>query len=136
MSNTLLKSFLPVLILIISTFGLGFYLGTKYVAYKKAEDSTDQIIQQALENVNSSSSSSSSPVNAINLATTSNPDIFWIKTGTKPECPQTHPVKGKFDSNANVFYLPDNKSYNRVRPDICFASKEFAEIQAGFLVKY
>lgn len=62
--------------------------------------------------------------------------VSWIKSGQNPVCPSTHPIKGTFQSDGGTFYTKDNKTYDRVKPDICFATLEFARDQAGFVQKF
>lgn len=64
------------------------------------------------------------------------PGVYWIKAGESPVCPPEYPIKGRFDNSANVFYTKDSKMYNRVSPDICFATEDFAQNSAGFVRKF
>jgi hypothetical protein len=62
--------------------------------------------------------------------------VFWILPGQKPDCPDTHKLKAKFNtSNSGIFYSPDNKNYGKVTPQLCFATEDFAK-KNGFLKKY
>jgi len=62
--------------------------------------------------------------------------IFWIKPNNPPNCPETHPIKGKVDGSSGLFYTKENKFYTRVVPIICFATEEYAIQTAGFQKKY
>jgi len=63
--------------------------------------------------------------------------VFWILPGKQPVCPETHPVKGAMQtSGVSYFYTSASKQYNRVEPDICFATEAFAQDVAGFVKKY
>lgn len=60
--------------------------------------------------------------------------VFWIKAGESAVCPETHKIKAKFNQGVGFFYTPENKSYNRVKPEFCLATEEYAK-NAGFLKK-
>ncbi len=48
------------------------------------------------------------------------------------DCPKDSPVKGKISKKrGEVYYLAQSKNYDRLKPDICFSTKENAE-KAGF----
>jgi hypothetical protein len=99
-------------------FGGGFWLG--YKAQKPAEAS----VQGAKTIVEKK-------VDALAV-----PGVSWIKAGETPSCPESHPIKGKFDSYTGYFYAPDHKGYDKIKPVICFATEEYASKTAGFLKKY
>lgn len=44
-------------------------------------------------------------------------------------CPADHPIKGNLPSR--IFHLPEQSSYERTNPEICFASESSA-MSAGF----
>jgi hypothetical protein len=56
------------------------------------------------------------------------PDDAVLATG-EAECPAEYPVKGNLPSR--VYHLPDQPSYQRTIPEICFGSEETAQL-AGF----
>lgn len=70
------------------------------------------------------------------VETLSVPGVSWIKAGESPSCPDTHPVKAKFDSYTGYFYTRDHKGYDKIKAMLCFASEDYAENTAGFLKKY
>ena len=78
----------------------------------------------------------SSNVSKTPIATLPVEGVFWIKSGQNPVCPPTHPIKGTFQSDGGSFYTTTNKTYERIKPDICFASLEFAKDQVGFVQKF
>jgi hypothetical protein len=45
------------------------------------------------------------------------------------ECPSDHPIKGNLPSR--IYHLPDQSTYERTEPEICFASEDAARL-AGF----
>ena len=45
------------------------------------------------------------------------------------DCPSDHPIKGNLPSR--IYHLPDQSSYDRTEPEICFASEDAARL-AGF----
>jgi hypothetical protein len=125
---------------ILNYFGYGFlvillFLGGFYFGYKNRDsqinkDSSEQIIIQTPD----LSSSNSKEENSI-LA--KNPDgVFWIKAGQEPICPKEFPIKGRYKDNSQIFYTPESKTYNRVKPDLCFANEDFALKVAGFIKQF
>lgn len=64
------------------------------------------------------------------------PGVVWIKAGEEPKCPSTHPIKGRFDTYTGYYYMPDYKTYDKIKPVVCFATEDFAAKTAGFLKKY
>lgn len=102
----------------LSLFGSGFWVGNK------------------LKNVDASSTSSSPLIIEKKVDAVSVPGVYWIKAGESPVCPETHPIKGKFDNYTGYFYAIDYKTYDKIKPMLCFASEEYASKQAGFLKKY
>lgn len=106
--------------------GLGFFFGTKFEAQKQTQTS-----YSTSKNLLKTDSSISTKVEIKEEA-----GVFWIKAGQSPSCPQSHPVKGTFDTNNGYFYGIDSKMYARVKPDICFASEDFAQNIAGFIKKF
>jgi hypothetical protein len=57
------------------------------------------------------------------------PQDAVLTTGGQRECPPENPIKGNLPSR--IFHLPDQPTYARTIPEICFASEE-AAIAAGF----
>ena len=45
------------------------------------------------------------------------------------DCPSDHPIKGNLPSR--IYHLPDQSTYERTEPEICFASEDAARL-AGF----
>jgi hypothetical protein len=52
------------------------------------------------------------------------PAVAWVEP-TGEVCPTTHPVKAKLSSK--IFHLPGGLSYERTRPDRCYADAAAAE---------
>jgi hypothetical protein len=125
---------LGVSVLVVIIFIFGFYLGYKNRDSKVESTTSNTNTVQA----NPTTISSPEKVDNQNQTTTpSNQGVFWIKVGENPVCPENYPVKGKFDSSSAMFYYTtDNKSYDRVKPDICFTSEDFASNTAGFIKKF
>lgn len=131
MKKTPIYSILLVVFIAIIFFAVGFFFGYKT---KVNNGSTDTATTATSSPANSASSISSTASTTLTNTTT---DVFWIKVGTNPVCPDTHPIKGKFDSStAKFYYTTDNKNYDRVRPDICFTTENFAKDTAGFVKKF
>lgn len=121
-------------VLVVIIFIFGFYLG-----YKNRDSKVETVVSSTLTTqTNSPVQVSSNKTDNQNQTTTpSNQAVFWIKVGENPICPENYPIKGKFDSSsAKFYYTTDNKSYDRVKPDICFTSEDFASNTAGFIKKF
>jgi hypothetical protein len=56
------------------------------------------------------------------------PEDAVLATGGA-ECPSDYPVKGNLPSR--VYHLPDQATYERTIPEVCFGSEETAQL-AGF----
>lgn len=63
------------------------------------------------------------------------PEVYFVAGGGEPECPESHPIKGKLSSTGNIFYAKDHKTYKRVIAEICFNNPEFAKNTAKFTQK-
>ena len=51
----------------------------------------------------------------------------WVPTG--PNCPSAYPIKGNFktsDGSRCIAHAPGDRSYNRTRPEKCYATMEDA----------
>jgi hypothetical protein len=121
-------NYIGLLILAIVVFAVGFYFGTEYTSDSQQKNNhtiNSDDFDRAAETIEKKE------VVALEVE-----GVYWIKAGEEPICPEDHPIKGKFDPTANVFYTKENKSYNRVKPHVCFATEEFAETKAGFIKKY
>jgi hypothetical protein len=110
-------------------FGAGFYFGYKTSDSKNIGDfratKTDiQAIAQTSESV----TKNTPEVKEVD-------GLVFMTPGKKPECPETHKIKGKYDKSTGYFYAPSNKSYEKVVPLICFANEDVA-VSKGFLKKY
>jgi hypothetical protein len=62
--------------------------------------------------------------------------VQWIKPNQDPKCDQDHPVKGNLSNNINNYYTQNHKNYQKITPEICFATEEFARDTAGFIKKF
>jgi hypothetical protein len=62
--------------------------------------------------------------------------VHWLKLNEPPECPKTHPVKGKVNSDGGIYYGLDAKNWARIKPQLCFANEEYAKDKAFFEKKY
>ena len=96
-------------------------------------DSTTKAVENVAKTIANSAQANSSS-NTSSLKATSG--VFWIKSGQQPVCTNDYPVKGKFDAPASFYYTRESKTYDRVKPDICFASEEVARDVAGFIRKF
>ena len=115
-------------------FGGGFYFGAKVTGAKQVEQADyDTAIQQvALTSVVEDAVTNQLPVQAAESV----PGVYWLPVNQPPVCPETHPLKGKFDSSVNVYYTPENKSYDRVKPHLCLSDENYAQNEAGFIKKF
>jgi len=120
------QKFLPIIALILATiavFSLGFYFGFQY-AHKKDLSLKAEFNEQVESNAE------------VNQEIKPVEGVFWIKSGADPICPSTHPIKIKFDSGVCFFYTKENKSYSRVKPNICAVDENFALNEMGCLKKF
>jgi hypothetical protein len=128
--NDVLNS-LGIVLLGIVLFGGGFYFGGKTTAATMTKElQTNQDISSFAQNV------TAEPVVEATSKGLEVSGVSWIRVGQAPVCPETHPIKGKFDTNVNVYYLQDHKSYEKVKAEICFSDEAFASQSAGFIRKY
>lgn len=127
MNNKLLEK-VGFVFLAIILFGFGFYLGQKYKpAYSKTSN---------IANSETNKTDNKSPNIPDTLIGKEIPEIFWIKTGSEPVCPENYPIKGRLTDGQKLYYLPETKSAGRVKPDICFLNEEYAKNKAGFIRKF
>jgi hypothetical protein len=49
---------------------------------------------------------------------------------------EKYPIKGTFSTDQGYFYTKAHKNYDKIKPDICFATEEFAKDSAGFIKKF
>jgi hypothetical protein len=126
MNVKLVLTYLGILFVFVATFGGGFYFGFKYQTAQAAGYTSSP----------GSPSSIAGAREEVQITAKEVEGVHWIKVGDKPECPDLYPVKGTFSDNLGYFYTKDNKSYDRVKPDICFATEEFAKNSAGFVKKF
>ncbi len=114
-------------------FCFGFYLGIKYEPVdSNSTKNQGKSISSNLDNQPSSSAPSAN--NKIVGKEVS--EVSWVKTGAEPVCPESHPIKGRLTDGQKLYYLPENKTASRVKPDICFLNEEYAKNTAGFIRKY
>lgn len=124
-ANSNLSKFINIsgyVLILLVIFGLGVFFGYKYQESNKKESGTAVI-------VTSSSSSASTVVKTVE-------GVYWIKVGQEPICPKDYTIKGTFDANSGNYYTKENKRYDTIKADICFASEEFARDTAGFVKKF
>jgi hypothetical protein len=62
--------------------------------------------------------------------------VYWIKANSEPNCPDDYPIKGTFSANNGNYMTKTYKGYEKTRPDICFATEEYARDSAGFIKKF
>lgn len=127
MTNQILKYFGFFFVFCI-LFGSGFYFGYKTSQAQSTDLTATKSDIKALAD--------STSIGQEKIVAKEVEGVFWIIPGQKPDCPETHKLKAKFAStNSGIFYSPDNKSYAKVVPQLCFATEEFAK-NKGFLKKY
>lgn len=131
-------NYLYYFLFIVIFIGVGFYFG-----YKNAEatfTNPDFIAEYQSTLSSSDSKKSSSSSNSLEIVIPEDKElesnVVWIQINEEPICPPTHPIKGKFNNSANVYYTKENNFYNRVIPHICFASEEYAREVAGFIKRF
>ncbi len=62
------------------------------------------------------------------------PEVYFFKLDESRICPKDYKIKAKFGTDAPIFYTFENKTYDRVKPELCFVTKEKA-IEKGFVEK-
>jgi hypothetical protein len=130
MSQSLLRYFGWSLLFML-LFGGGFYFGYKTSSAQTNEKSFSLLEAQAQGKADAVALTQQS-----SAVTPKEVDgVQWIIPGQKPECDTNHTIKGKFDKNTNYFYAPGHKSWEKVIPQICFATEDFAQSK-GFLKKF
>jgi hypothetical protein len=111
-------------------FGGGFYFGFKTSdAQKSGLTATKADIAAIANSTNTPTSKTLSEV------AKEVDGVFFIQPGSKPECPETHPLKAKYVNGSGIFYNTDNKNYKKITPELCFATEDFAKTK-GFIKKY
>ena len=121
-------NYIGVVFLVIIIFVIGFYFGYKNA---KSSASTNQTSSGSFTPISTAESKPQTEIKAVNVD-----GVMWIKAGQDPICPSDHPVKGTFSDNFGNYYTKDNNRYDRIKPDICFATEEFARDTAGFIKKF
>ncbi len=111
--------------LVLVIFVTGFWFG-----YKNAKASIKEKEEVTISN-NPAIKQSSIEVKALDVE-----GAYWIKAGQQPVCPENYSIKGTFSDNSGSYYTKDNPRFDRIKPDICFASEEFARDKAGFIKKF
>ncbi len=111
--------------LIIFVFGIGFYFGHK----TGINQVLATVVKQDIDNPKPTTK-------ADNLKIIPTQGVYWVKANQEPKCPDTHPIKGKFTTGGNKFYDSTYKTYDKIKPDVCFVSVEFAKNESGFTQKF
>jgi hypothetical protein len=111
-------------------FGAGFYFG-----FKVADGRTNHDITATKAEIQALASSETGKSDQPKPTVKEIEGVFFILPGQKPECPETHLIKGKYDKTTGYFYAKSNKSYDKVVPLLCFANEEVA-VSKGFLKKF
>ena len=106
--------------------GLGYYFGTK-VATKDLQDKQKVEIAKVVENVEKKTE---------NIVAKEVTGVQWFKPNTEPKCDDTHPIKAVFRSGDGIYYTKEYKNYTKTKPDMCFATEEFARDSAGLIKKF
>jgi hypothetical protein len=104
--------------------GVGFFFGQKVKAQQNLNTSTKDDIANIAKIAKEEVKYIETPI----------PEVYFFKIGEDRICPKGFQVKGKFGTDAPVYYLKTNKSYDRVKPELCFVSPEKA-IEKGFIEK-
>jgi hypothetical protein len=108
---------------------VGFYFGYKSAKSQVELTASKDDIGKIAETINSANPNEK-------LIAKDVPGVFWIKSNQEPICPKEYPVKGTFNSNGGNYVIKSYKNYDKTRPDICFATEEFARDVVGFIKKF
>jgi predicted PolB exonuclease-like 3'-5' exonuclease len=106
--------------------GLGYYFGTK-VTTKSLQDQQKIEIAKVAENIEKKTET----VVAKDVS-----GVQWIKANTEPKCDPQHPIKGVFRGDSAFYYTKNYKNYEKTKPDMCFATEEFARDSVGLIKKF
>ena len=135
-------------IIFASIFALVFIVGFS-VGYVRAREQNQKQAEQVISNLkanevlaqetfisNTPSVPASQPTpESSNSQKQTLSNVFWIRPGVPPNCPPSHQIKAKVDTDSLLYYMPDSKSYGRGRPHLCFDSEQSA-INEGFIRKF
>jgi hypothetical protein len=124
--NSKITNYLVMFALGVIFFGSGFYFGNKTGVANTLNSNVQSNIDKQ----------KSTLVTPPNLEIIKSEGISWIKANQEPKCPETHPIKGKFTAGGNKFYDTNYKGFDKIKPDICFVSVDFAKNTAGFVQKF
>jgi hypothetical protein len=106
--------------------GLGYYFGTK-VATRDMQEKQKVEIAKVAQNVEKKIE---------NIVAKDVPGVQWFKPNSEPKCDESHPIKGVFRSGDGIYYVKTYKNYEKTKPDLCFATEEFARDSAGLIKKF
>ena len=114
---------------IVTTLGLIFSLGG-YFGYRYSQSSNPSLNKNTLSDLEAKQSET------VKIVAKEVIGIQFIKANQDRKCDENHIVKGTYNSDNGNYYVKSNKNYDRIKPDICFATEEFARDTAGFLKKF
>jgi hypothetical protein len=106
--------------------GLGYYFGTK-VATRELQEKQKEQIAIVAQNVEKKSET---------VVAKEVTGVQWFKPNEDPKCDDSHPIKGVFRSGDGIYYARDYKKYETTKPDLCFATEEYARDNAGLRKKF
>jgi hypothetical protein len=131
--NSTSKFYIFLAVLAVTLCGFSFFLGYKFQSFRVKSEGQDQLIISTLKEIEQDSND----INKANINTQALDisNVYWLAIDAQPVCPDTHIIKGKA-GQVNYYYTPDNTFYNRVKPNICFSSEEYAKDIAKFIKKY
>jgi hypothetical protein len=121
-------SYISIFLLAVIVGGCGFYFGFKI----KSNQDSDKIFVLEQEQTKLKLEKDTNEKIVIKEVEA----VHWIKLNTDPICPSTHPVKGVYKTDKSIIYLPNNKSYAKINPDVCFVNEDYAIKTAGFIKKF
>ena len=104
--------------------GVGFFFGQKVKSQQNLNTSTKDDITK-IANV---------AKEQVKYIETAVPEVYFFKVTEDRICPKQYQIKAKFGTDAAVYYLKTNKSYDRIKPELCFVSAQKA-IEKGFIEK-
>ena len=125
-NKTNISNILAVILIGCLCAGLGYYFGTK-TATKALQDQQKIEIAKVVENVEKKTE---------NVVAKEVSGVQWFLPNTEPKCDPQHPIKGVFRSGDGIYYIKSYKNYEKTKPDLCFATEEFARDTAGMIKKY
>lgn len=121
---------LAVIFLVCVCAGIGFYFGSKITGNKINELKKQHTTELAKVQEETDKKTTE------NIVVKEVTGVQWIRPNQEPICDKDHPIKGVSKSGPDTYYTKTYKTYEKIKPEICFATEEIARDTAGFIKKF